>query len=172
MDGFIRSFGFEWHILLAQFVNFAILLFVLKRFAYKPITRMLSKRQEQIKADEEHSKELAQKAAEAEKASKEILQKTIMESETIIKKARQSGKELALRVVAEGRAESEKIIAAGRKTLSEERARLAAEIKQEIGELVTLAVEKVVGGAVDKQSEGKLVEEAVRIIKETKQGRL
>ena len=44
----LETLGIQWPKLIAQFVNFAIVLFVLWRFAYKPVFTMLEARRQKI----------------------------------------------------------------------------------------------------------------------------
>lgn len=44
----LNALGIDWKILLAQFVNFAVLVFVLWKFAYKPIFKFLEDRKNKI----------------------------------------------------------------------------------------------------------------------------
>ena len=164
MTELFSKLGIEWHLILAQIINFAILLFILGRFAYRPLMKILKERQERIKLDEEKSVELSKEIAVARQRGEEILAAARVEGDKIIKQAEASGKNLAERIIAEAKTEVERQIALGRKTLSDERARLSSEIKKDIGEVVTLAVEKAVGDLTDKHMEAKLVDEALRII--------
>ncbi len=43
-----ETLGIQWPKLIAQFVNFAIVLFVLWRFAYKPVFQLLEARRQKI----------------------------------------------------------------------------------------------------------------------------
>src|SRR3990167_3579776 len=64
MELLLEKLGLEPHILLAQIINFLILIFVLRRFLYKPLIKFLDKRKDIIekglndaqKAKEELSK--------------------------------------------------------------------------------------------------------------------
>ncbi len=44
MAELLSNFGVDWRLLLSQVVNFAILFFLLKKFAYQPVLAMLRKR--------------------------------------------------------------------------------------------------------------------------------
>lgn len=49
MEGLIKTFHIDWALLLAQIFNFAIVLFVLFRFAIKPLISLMREREEEIK---------------------------------------------------------------------------------------------------------------------------
>ncbi|MBI3685123.1 hypothetical protein HY250_01845 [Candidatus Azambacteria bacterium] len=38
-----QKFGIDWRLLVMQIINFAILLFILKRYLYKPVMDMLER---------------------------------------------------------------------------------------------------------------------------------
>ena len=48
MDQTLHSLGIYWPKLLAQTINFGIVLFVLWRFAYRPVLTMLEQRRQKI----------------------------------------------------------------------------------------------------------------------------
>src|SRR3989344_3068926 len=48
MDDFVRHFGIDAKLLLAQAANFLLLLFILKRYAYGPLLKMMKTRKDEI----------------------------------------------------------------------------------------------------------------------------
>lgn len=167
MKEFLHSFGVEWKILIAQVINFAILFFVLKRFVFKPVMRILERREQKIKTDKKAADETAQKFVEIAKTREEILRKTRAESQKIISDAETAAERLKDELKREAQREVEKIMAAGKKQIDDDRKKAEASLKKDIGGLVALAVEKSVGDALNKRAHEKLVDEAKRIILET-----
>ena len=49
MGQLFSSFGVDWKLLIAQAVNFAILFYLLKRFAYAPVLAMLKRREDIVR---------------------------------------------------------------------------------------------------------------------------
>jgi F-type H+-transporting ATPase subunit b len=76
----LGSVGFNWHVALANFVNFLIILFLLNKFFFGKIGKVMETRQEAIE------KGLSQ-AADAERA----LSHAELEKEAIINKAHKDG---------------------------------------------------------------------------------
>ncbi len=67
----LNEFGLNPVLLIAQVINFLIILFILKKYLYKPVLTMLAKRQNSIKQgllDSEEAKLLLQETEEKEKA--------------------------------------------------------------------------------------------------------
>ena len=83
MELLLEKLGLEPHILLAQIINFLILIFVLRRFLYKPLIKFLDKRKDIIekglndaqKAKEELSKIQTIKEEKIIEVSKKVFSK-------------------------------------------------------------------------------------------------
>jgi len=73
----LNNFGFDPVLLIAQVVNFLIILFVLKKFLYKPVLKMLKDRRESV----------AQGLKQAEEGKK-LLENADIKEREILKKAR------------------------------------------------------------------------------------
>lgn len=97
MEEFTRQFGIDWRLLLSQMVNFAIVLFVLQRFVFKPVARMLVERKKNIE-------EGIAKASEADKH--------LEEAQLVLKQKRKEAEEKALALMrkAEEEAKAEQAI--------------------------------------------------------------
>ena len=73
MAELLHSLGIEWPILVAQIINFAILLAVLGKFVYKPVMKMLDKRRAETAQALLSEEQSAQKLASAEADKESIL---------------------------------------------------------------------------------------------------
>ena len=95
----LNQFGFDIKLFAAQIVNFLVIAFVFKRFLYKPLLAVLSKRKSTIKQGLLDA-EKAQKALEEDESKKdEILSKAGKEAERIINESKNqaaSNRELML----------------------------------------------------------------------------
>lgn len=165
MSELIKHFGIDWKLLLAQAINFLILLFLLKKFAYRPILSILQKRREEIE------KGLKFK----EKAEDEFKKIKIIEEQTL-----DQAKEEALHIVLEGekRAEVRKgeivetahqkaqsIIEEAKKHLEEERAKLGEAVYQNAQSFLKQALVKIIKKSPEDEKSAVLIREAVDELK-------
>lgn len=165
MAELITRLGIEWHILLVQVVNFGILLFVLHRFAYKPILKVMNDRVVRITEDEQKASDLEEKLTAIEREQQQILQNARTESQRLIKEGEIDAKEVGSRILADARVEASHIIHAAAATLAKDRIKLVEEVKAEMGMLISAAIEKTVAGAVDANAQQALVKEALTLIR-------
>lgn len=166
MSELITNLGIEWHILIAQLINFAILFFVLKKFVYKPVITALKERRETLEGNAQKTKTLEEKLREIEKRKDEALNQARKDSELILERAKISAKETSLKLHEEARKESARIITDGQKKLTAEKEKMIAEAKSEIGSLVILSLQKVLGAGVDQKIHQTLTEEALKVMRE------
>ncbi len=86
----LSQFGVNPLLLAAQVVNFLILLFVLKKFLYGPILKVLEKRKLTIEQSLKHAEEIEQKLVAISEEEEKRLIKASQEGEKIIKQASES----------------------------------------------------------------------------------
>lgn len=141
----LSSLGINGPFLLAQIVNFFVLLFLLRRFLYKPLVSMLETRKQRI-ADGLQAAEMARREAEAERAQLQSqLDSERREALDRIAAASKRGETLAAEIESGARQDAQKILDDARNEAMRERDRIIAEAQDQIAELAMLAAEKVLG---------------------------
>ena len=154
--------GIDWRLLIAQLVNFVILMTALTFLLFKPILAALDKRRNKI----------AESLANAEKIGEE-LKRANAESERIVSEARVEAQRIAAesmkqaeaaRVVAVERTKAEVagIVAAGKHQLAAERDQMTAEVRRAAAELVAMATEKVIKEKMTRAKDKELIEQALK----------
>ncbi|OGG39055.1 ATP synthase F0 subunit B [Candidatus Jorgensenbacteria bacterium GWA1_49_17] len=164
MSELIHNLGIEWKVLLAQIVNFAVLLFILKKFAYKPILKVLNDRQKRIEEAINRSKSVDKRMAEIETLKEKVLDEARRESEAIIKKAEEAALRVKESVLKEAHSVSEKLLVDTGKKIQAEREKIFREAKSEIADLVYAAVEKSIGDLAGENLKTKMVEDAMKFV--------
>lgn len=150
---------------MAQAVNFFILLFILKKFAYGPIIKVLKERKEKIaegiKASVE-SKEILEQAKEEKEA---MLLEAEVESVAVVSAAEDRADEQAKRILDAAHQKSEQVILSGQKKLQDDHAKLREEVKLGAEELVKNALRSVIGKMHPDEKDKALIHAAVEELK-------
>jgi F-type H+-transporting ATPase subunit b len=162
MDELIKTFHIEVNLLVAQMVNFAIVLFVLYRFAYKPVLKTLNSRTNKIEKGLADADAAGKKLEEIVEKEKEVLAVAKKEAQEIIKTAEEQAKANAVSIVLEARNQNEKLIDTAKKQIEQEKDKMLSEVKGEIANLVVLATEKIIGEKLDKEKDRELIEKAIK----------
>jgi F-type H+-transporting ATPase subunit b len=162
MKELLNTFGIEWPKFLAQLILFIIVYFILKKFAFGPITAMLEERRKRIEEGQLNAEKIKQQLAEAEQRHAEILAKANAEAQRMIDEARESAGHVAERREQEAIAAAEQIMAKAREASEIEHERTMAELKRELGRLVVDTTSKVTGKVLNSDDQRRLQEEAAR----------
>lgn len=141
----MEALGINLGFFIAQLVNFGIIFFLLARFVWPRVTKMLDERSERIAQGLEDARAAEEARANAEREREQILNQARAESQKILDEARQRGEEQSRQVVQEARQAAEDIRSQARTQAEEERNRILAESRQQIVTLAIAAAERVVG---------------------------
>lgn len=69
----MESLGLDWKVLLAQLVNFVLLLVIVKKFLYGPLVKVIDERNKKISTALDDSKKIEEKLQTIESKEKELL---------------------------------------------------------------------------------------------------
>lgn len=161
MDELLTSLGIDWRLFGAQLINFAILLLVLYKFAYKPVLKMFDDRTSKIEKGLADAEESQKKLAEIEEKEKEVLIKAKKQAKDIIKKAEDQAEINKAELVAVAKEESDKIVQKAQKVAGEEKDKMVTEVKKEISILVSVAVEKIVSEKIDDTKDAQIINDVI-----------
>ena len=140
-------------------LTFLILIFVLGKFAWRPILEMLSTREKTI-ADAIESAKRERLAAEAASAEmKAALEKARAESAEMIRRNQQEVAAAKNELMAQAKKESDELLQAARKSINEEKRQALAELRAQTVDLAIEAASRLVQMNMDEKKQKQLVEE-------------
>ena len=126
-----------------MFVSFALILFLLKKFAWKPILEMLDEREKTI-SDALNSAQKAKEEMTALRAGNEkLLQEARNERDNLLKQAREAKEMIINEARAKATEASDKILASARENISNEKMAAITELKNYVATLSIEIAEKV-----------------------------
>jgi len=131
MAEILQNLGVNWKLLMAQLINFGLLLFLLNRFLYKPLAGFMEKRSLAIEQGLKNAKEAEEKLAKANLEKEQIILKAQKEAEHILAKARQIAEQNKAKIEQQARQESERIIKEAKQEIFQDKERLLDQIKKE-----------------------------------------
>ena len=158
----IKTFGIEWKLLIAQLINFFVLFFLLKRYAYKPILKMLEDRKDKIEKGLKDAEASQKKLVEIETKEKAVLTEARKQAQEIIAKAEEVAVKNKEEIIVAAKAQSEKILSDSAKKIETEKALMFQEVKKQVAELVIAATGKIIDEKIDAGKDKELIEKAIK----------
>ncbi len=142
-------------------VSFAILLFLLKRYAFPAITEILDARErtitENLAKAERARKDAEQLLAEYQAKLKAAQQ----EATTMIDQARKQAQQVAEDNQRRVKQDTDRMLATAREEMARERVRVSKELKDQAVELVMAASERILKRSLTDADQKRLVKEAI-----------
>ncbi|MFA5995287.1 MAG: F0F1 ATP synthase subunit B [Patescibacteria group bacterium] len=161
---FIGALGIDFKLLLANIANFVLLVYLLKKIAYKPILAFIQERTKKI-VDGIKNAELAKtNLAQANTQREQILTSAHKEAQTIIDTAKTTAQQQADQLVETGRQHSEKVLQAAQTQIANERSEALKHAKQEVADLVIMASEKVLRKQLTPETNKTFIDNAINEI--------
>jgi F-type H+-transporting ATPase subunit b len=143
-------------------ICFGITFFVLKRYAFGPIQRIIDERRRRI---EESIREADNARVEARKLLEEhrqLIGRAKHDAEDILAEARKVAESQRERVREEIEADRQRRLEETRRQIEAETQRALGEIRAEVADLALIAAEKVMRGALHDEEQRRLIDEALK----------
>jgi len=156
------SFGlFFWQILI-----FILLVWLLKKMAWKPILNAVNEREEGIKNALDEAENARKEIQNLTADNERILKEARVERDLLLKEAREMKESMITDAKEEAKAQATKVIEQAQATIVAEKLAAIAEIKNQVAELSLGIAEKVMRIELsDKNKQIKLVEDMLKEVK-------
>ena len=155
--GILGNIGFDWHIALANIANFLIIFFVLKKFAFGPVKKILAEREGRIKEGIENATRAETALTMAGEERRKIISKADGEAGSIVASAKKSGEEMIVVAQQNAETEAEGVLLRTRTQLAREQKEMEAAVKEKVVDVVLLGVEKVLREEMNKERGEKII---------------
>jgi len=157
----IGALGINLPSLIAQIINFTILLVLFSWLFRKFVFPMLDERKKRIEEGLQASEEAKQQLASTEQQVAEEIAKARQEAQGLVAQAQQA----AARVQEEGRqaarAETEQILERARAEIQLERDAAINDLRKEFADITISAAEKVIDRSLDRQAHSDIIEQVL-----------
>ena len=155
----LDNLGVDGPKLIAQLINFGIVLLVLWKFAYKPVLEMLETRRQKIAKSMDEAEQIKAELAETQAERDKVMAEANARAEKLIADAKEAAKQVGKAEGERAVKQAEEIIRKARETTEADRERMMSELKAEIGRLVVETTAKVSGKVLTAEDQQRLIDE-------------
>jgi len=141
MDQLLNDFSPGLFII--QSVLMLVVIFLMIKFAWKPIISALDEREEGIKNALESAEKAKQEIESISSLNEELLRQTREERDAMLKEAREMKAKMIAEAESNAEAEAAKIIASAKEAIEVEKKEALAELKAEVAQLSISVAEKL-----------------------------
>ena len=143
-------------------VAFALVLFVLNKFAFPKLREAVEAREKQIQSDLEAAERARTEAENEKRQYQQQIADSRGEANRIVEEARQQAEQVRKDVIAKAQAEAEAITTRAQESIAAERASTMQELQSTVAALSIQLAEKVVGRSIDANAQKEMVDAYIR----------
>jgi F-type H+-transporting ATPase subunit b len=143
MQALFDAFGLNISLLIAQAVNFGLLMVVLTYFLYKPVMKTIAERQKKVEQGVLDAQAATEKLAAADGDALKLVKGAEVEAESLVTSARDAGRAEKTRIIKEAETRAAALTADADARAKESAAKTLRESEKEIARLAILGAERV-----------------------------
>lgn len=128
----LQQLGIDWKILIAQIINFTILMLILYKFVYKPVVDVLEKRSQMIEKSVEDAKKSEEMLKEIETTRSQKITDTEHQVGKLLAQAKVDADAVRNKIVEEAQKQSDDLLKRAKVQMEEEKVKMVQEIKAEV----------------------------------------
>jgi len=162
MESLIETFHIDWHLLLAQIFNFAIVFGILYWFAFKPLGKVMAERTSKIEKGLDDAKKVEEKLALTKEEFNKAMSEAKKQANAILEKASTETETRKQEMITKAKEEIGAIINQEKQKMQSEKAVTLKEIKKEVADLVIATVEKVLGEKIDEKKDREMIKKMMK----------
>lgn len=154
--------GVEWGTVIVTVITFAILLALLKKFAWGPLKEVMDKRERDINRDIDDAEDAKLNAQKLEEENKKTLKQTQDEVQRILEDARVQARKQHEEIIHEANIRANGMIETAQSEINSEKERALADINNQVSELSVLIASKVLQKEISEQDQKELVDKYLK----------
>ena len=161
MDSLLTQLGIDWKLLIAQIINFLVLLAILYKFLYKPVFKILHDREEKIEKSLRQAERIEKNLFESEAEKSKIVAEARNEAGKVIAESKETAEKIRNELINQAKLDSLNTLEQGKKQLQAERETMFKELRGEVADMVRTATEKILRKKMDSDQDKQAIEKSL-----------
>jgi F-type H+-transporting ATPase subunit b len=158
----LGALGVDGKAFLIQLITFILAFLVLKRFAFKPILKVLKERQDTIDKGVKLGEQMQKDKAEMDEKVADALHKARREADKIIADAESSGRQSIQAAEDTARAKAEDMVNQASARIKQDTAIAKKRLEKDLAGLVSEATEAILQEKIDAKKDSALIDRAIK----------
>ncbi len=143
-------------------VTFFIVLLILKKIAWGPILTALEEREKGIQSAIDRAHQAKDESEAILRKNRELLSKADADADKIIREGKDYAEKLRADISAKAHEEANKMIAAAKDSIEQEKRRALDVLRNEVADLAVMGAEKIIKTALDADLQKKIVNSMIK----------
>jgi len=155
----LDSLGINFGAVIWHLLNFLLLIWILQRFLYRPVMKMLDDRSTRVRESLAQAETVREETAQLESQARTILDEARHQGQDILALANQNSERLVAEARQAAQQEAERLVERARSEMAREREQAFQELREQVADLAVQAASRVINRSLDDQAHRQLVRE-------------
>ncbi len=156
------NLGFDWRVALANLANFLVIVWILKRFAFKPIEKIIRERKSKIEKGIEDAEKASSELQMAEQTSQKTVTEARSRANIIIATAQKESEKIISESKTLKEEQAKQIVAEANKMIQQEKQKMLGDLKNELADLVIATTKKFLKEDMTKEKQEEIIKKLIK----------
>jgi F-type H+-transporting ATPase subunit b len=153
----LTKLGIDWRILIAQLINFGVLLAVLSYFVYKPVLKLIDDRREKVKKAMETAERIEKEKLELDQVRTGRLREADSEAGKMLEAAKVEAERTRTEIITTAQREAEQMMSKAREQMERERADMIRSLQETLAGVIVQMTEKILEREFSKTDQERII---------------
>lgn len=158
----LGALGVDGHAFIIQLITFALAYFVLRRYAFGPILKILQERRATIESGVKLGEEMQRERSEFDAKKQQLLQAARQKADSIVSDATDAGRDVVRAAEEKARQKAEAIVKEAHDAGVQDANRLRQQVEKEVVGLISQATEVIIDEKLDDKKDAALMDRALK----------
>lgn len=145
-----------------QLFVFALLMFLLKKFAWGPLVGIMKQREDYVKNEIEEAEADRAEAQKLLEEQRQQLNEARTEASELIANAKKQSEQMRVELTEAAKVEAERMKEAARREIAQERDAAVAALREQVASLSVLVASKVISKELTSADQDKLIQDTIK----------
>ncbi|MDL2362813.1 MAG: F0F1 ATP synthase subunit B [Patescibacteria group bacterium] len=158
----LGALGVDAHAFVIQLITFVLAYFVLRKYAFGPILKVLNERRETIESGVKLGEEMQKERAKLDDEVEEALQASRRKADGIIADAQDTAKQTVRAAEDKAKVKAQGVVAEAEDRIAQDTQRARKQLEKELVSLISDATEAIIDEKVDAKKDAQLIDRALK----------
>ena len=158
----MEQLGIEPSLLLAQIVNFSIIVFLLAKLLYKPVLEMMEKRRKEIERGLALTEKMKQEEEKLQQKKEKMTQEARREVRAILEEAKKQAKDEEKEIIAQAHQEAEAIILKGKEEVARTEKAMEGNLRAKSVDIAVAMTKRLLSAILSAPEQHKLIQKHLK----------
>lgn len=160
----LSNIGFDWQIALANFINFLIIFWILKKWVFGPVGKTITARTEKIQAGIDQAQQSETELLVAKQKAEEEIKAARSQANQIVADAKETADEQVTHAQTRATTEAQTILDKAHAQIDKDKVTMEKELFEKTAGLVALGVQKILDEDVTESKNTELSKRALDLL--------